>query len=510
MSSSAPPAADEAPAALAGLVARAAARARVAGRPVLASMAERVPAVDPLAAVEVLSRRAAHDAALAAEARAGRMYWTRPDRHFALAGLGAVATLAPTGAGRFAALDAAWAALLDGALIDDPSAGVGGVGPLLMGGFSFEPGGPRAGHWRGFPSALFVLPRVQVAAVGGECWLTTTVLVGPDGEPDANPDALAALRGCVLGLGDAGAPPAAGAPRGHALPLADVPSAAEWRAAVAAAVRAIRAGEMDKVVLARALRAAAPRPLDVFAALRHLRGAYPECHVFGCWRDDAAFVGASPERLVKLTCRDVQTSSLAGSAPRGATSADDARLAAALLASAKDRVEHAVVRQALTAALAELCDEVVAPAEPSLFTLPQVHHLHTAVRARLRAGHTLLELVARLHPTPAVGGAPREAALAFIRNREQLDRGWYAAPIGWVGRDGGELAVALRSAVIRGDEGWLFAGCGVVADSDPEFEFAETLLKLRPMELALAAALAADQGAEGVAVPVPAGVGGAR
>jgi isochorismate synthase len=261
------------------------------------------------------------------------------------------------------------------------------------------------------------------------------------------------------------------------------------------------------VVLARARRAAAPHALDAAAALRHLRAAYPECHIFGCWRGDAAFVGASPERLVKVAGRDVQASSLAGSAPRGATEAEDARLAAGLLTSSKDQAEHAVVRDTLAAALDELCDDVIAPEQPSLFTLPQVHHLHTAVRARLRAGRTLLELVARLHPTPAVGGAPREAALTFIREHERLDRGWYAAPIGWIGRDGGELAVALRSAVIRRDEAWLFAGCGLVADSDPEMEFAETLLKLRPMELALAAALGVDGESAAEPAGVVAGVG---
>jgi isochorismate synthase EntC len=119
-----------------------------------------------------------------------------------------------------------------------------------------------------------------------------------------------------------------------------------------------------------------------------------------------------------------------------------------------------------------------------------VHHLHTPVRARLRDGHSLLDVVARLHPTPAVGGTPREAALGFIRNHEQLDRGWYAAPIGWIGRESGEFAVALRSAVIAGSEATLFAGCGIVADSDPELEFNESALKLRPMQSALAAAIA--------------------
>jgi isochorismate synthase len=245
---------------------------------------------------------------------------------------------------------------------------------------------------------------------------------------------------------------------------------------------------MEKVVLAREVHAAAHQPFSIAAAVRHLGAAYPDCYVFNIWRGEHAFVGATPERLVRLDGRDVRTSSLAGSSPRGATPDEDRALAERLLASEKDRIEHAVVRRTLCAALAEVGDEVTAAEEPSVLTLPQVHHLHTAVHARLRAGHSLLEIVERLHPTPAVGGHPREAALRFIGAHEQMDRGWYAAPVGWLGRDHGEFAVALRSALIAGAEATLFAGCGVVADSDPDQEYAESVLKLRPMESALAAA----------------------
>jgi Isochorismate synthase len=151
------------------------------------------------------------------------------------------------------------------------------------------------------------------------------------------------------------------------------------------------------------------------------------------------------------------------------------------------------VRDSLFDALSEISDEVEAAETPSLLTLPHLHHLHTPVRARLREGLSLLDVVARLHPTPAVGGTPREAALRFIRENEKLDRGWYAAPIGWVGRQGGEFAVALRSAVIDGGDATLFAGCGIVADSDPDLEYRESVLKLQPMQAAIAAAVAEKQ-----------------
>jgi isochorismate synthase EntC len=165
-------------------------------------------------------------------------------------------------------------------------------------------------------------------------------------------------------------------------------------------------------------------------------------------------------------------------------------LSALLLSSTKDLAEHSAVRDALFNSLSEISDDVEAAETPSLLTLPNLHHLHTPVRARLREGHSLLDVVARLHPTPAVGGTPREAALRFIRNHEQLDRGWYAAPIGWIGQESGEFGVALRSAVIAGPQATLFAGCGIVADSDPALEYMESVLKLRPMQTAISEAVA--------------------
>ena len=530
---------DAVPSRVVDLLARAAAQARAEGRRVLVSLTEQIAAVDPLDVLEEFGRRATVQPAIAGHAAAGRIYWARPREGVSIAGLGAAVTMSPAGPDRFADVDQAWATLREGALIADDSRGATGTGPVLMGGGAFDPHGARAPHWSGFPNALFMLPRLQVTTVGGACWLTTNAIVGRDGALDVGPAAHEALRGCISGArarGERSARETAGR-RAHASPGGATPSAAngrgaqsagvprsapamltfdelrparEWRALVARAVEAIRDHRMLKVVLARGVHARADRDIDIIAMLRHLRAAYPDCHVFGCWRDDAAFVGASPERLVRLAGREVLASSLAGSAPRGTTPHEDAELATELLASAKDLTEHAIVRESLCAGLGGLCEEISAPAEPSLFTLPHVHHLHTAVRARLRAGRSLLDLVTHLHPTPAVGGAPREAALRFIREQERLDRGWYAAPIGWVGQDGGEFAVALRSAIVRGSDAWLFAGSGIVADSDPEAEYAETLLKLRPMEQAIAAGIEAAQpesGEAGADEALPAAVG---
>lgn len=476
---------------LESLIASARVRASTRNRPVLVTFSERLPKIDPLPALENLTRTSISNRQIAGHITAGRVYWACPRDGFALAGIGAVATFAPEGADRFQSVDAAWSALLASAVIDDPSVGASGVGPILMGGFAFDPHTRQSGRWNGFSSAHMIVPRLLLTSTGGKCWATFSLLVGADGNPDANPELLSELLSAAL---EPSKPAPNAGPEIDASPgdlsFSESQSAAQWRAIVGTAVEDIRAGAFQKVVLARDVHATAPHDLDVFAMLRHLRATHRNSFVFGYWRGESAFVGATPERLVRLDGREVRASSLAGTEKRGSTPDEDAALSALLLASAKDRAEHAAVRDSLYSSLSEICDEVIAADAPSLLTLPHVHHLHTPVQARLREGHSLLDVVARLHPTPAVGGTPREAALRFIRDHEQLDRGWYAAPIGWIGRESGEFAVALRSALIAGSEASLFAGCGIVADSDPELEFKESVLKLRPMQSALAAAVA--------------------
>lgn len=471
------------------LAASARARAIAENRMVLVSFTERAPDLDPLTVLESIERGLEFNG-LAEHVGAGMMYWTRPDEGFTLAGLGAVATLTAEGPDRFASIDRSWGEIVKGSLMNG-EIGERLPGPVLMGGFAFESDGPRSETWRNFPSAHLIVPRVQITIADGKCWSTFSWMVAADGEADIDLEALIELRDNVLEFGMS---PSAGATAID--DPADTPEFRDslpvdgWRAMVSHAVEVIRAGELQKVVLARAVEATASRELSVFELVRHLRASHSSSFVFGYWRNESAFVGASPERLVRLDGHNVRASSLAGTARRGANEAEDDELAAQLMASTKDQAEHAAVRNSLRRNLAEVCDDVVAAQTPALLTLPHVHHLHTAVTGRLRSDNSLLDLVGRLHPTPAVGGSPGENALEFIREKEQLDRGWYAAPIGWVGRDAGEFAVALRSGVITGGDATLFAGCGIVADSDPDQELAESILKLQPMQLAIAAALA--------------------
>jgi isochorismate synthase len=464
------------------------------------SFVERLsPDVDPLTVIAACVRPDAENAT--APGGADCMYWARPSDRFAVAGIGAATTLVATGTDRFREIEREWADLIDGAIIDDDAgASAIGTGPLLMGGFAFDPDGPRSARWTGFPAARFSLPRFTITEAADTRWLTTTVVVAADGVPDIPLPDLQASRARIVGFGDGSARRRSSVPPKNesGIEYTDLCKPALWLAAVGSAVDAIRGGTFEKVVLARGVRAAASDPFDIGAAIRHLRVVHPDSFIFACCRGERVFMGASPERLVRLDGREVLASSLAGSARRGADAEEDASLAAQLLDSPKDADEHAVVVRVLRDTLAELCDDVSAAPMPSLLTLPHMHHLHTIVRARLRPGHSLLELIGRLHPTPAVGGTPRAAALAFIRAHEHLDRGWYAAPVGWLQRDRGEFAVALRSALVRGSEATLFAGCGIVRDSDPELEYAESVLKLRPMAVALAAAQGAQEPSEAV------------
>jgi isochorismate synthase len=468
------------PAHLAEHLATGAAQARAQRGPVLVSLTERIPWQNAVAFFE-------QGRELAAE----RVFWEQPSAGWALAGVGAAQTFTATGPDRFARVDAAWRDLLAGARLTgaDPAAG---AGPVLLGGFGFDPARPATALWHGFPEALLVLPRFLLRSTATESWLTTSVLLWPDSDPAAEAGTLAHERTWLLstepGVPSAGYDAESIRIPPSALPTRDARPVEAWAATVAAAAADVRAGDLAKVVLAREVIVEGPQPFAAGPALRYLRGAYPNCYVFAVARGDRCFLGASPERLVRAAGGQVQVTCLAGSTARGATPDEDERLGTGLLASAKNRHEHAVVAAMLQEALAEQCLDVVMPAAPQLLKLANVQHLYTPVTARLAAGGRLLDLVARLHPTPAVGGTPRPAALAWIRAHEGLDRGWYAAPVGWLDAQGdGEFVVALRSGLIDGATAHLFAGCGIMGDSDPAAEVAESRLKLRPMLAALAA-----------------------
>lgn len=481
-------------------------QASASGRPVVASLVEPAQPLDPIALF-------AH-----APADLARALWWRTDS-LALVGLGEALALGPSESipdrwrvpreASPAWLAQAWRRLAAEALVDAPSDSPAPAGPLLLGGFAFDPLRLAEPAWRSFPAARLVLPRLLLLGEGDRWWLASTLVAWPGRDPAGELEELRRLRALLLepGAGNDTIQPAAngwaasrrdkladhraagraGPAMGAASPArVELCSPERWQAMVERAIAAIRRGELAKVVLARAVGVICQEPVSVERALRRLAKDYPGCTLFAFSYGDAVFLGATPERLVRLHARRVETMALAGSIRRGTTPEEDAALAGALLASEKDRQEHAVVVDEIRAALAPLCRSLEIPGEPSLLSMRNVHHLATPVVGELAGDHTVLDLVERLHPTPAVGGAPRAAALAFIRAHEPVDRGWYAGPVGWVDRAGeGEFAVALRSGLIHSRTARLYAGCGILADSDPEAEYAESELKLQPLLRAL-------------------------
>ncbi len=416
----------------------------------------------------------------------------QPSAGMALVGIGRAWCVEPDGVARFADAAAAWRQLIATAAAAAPDAGpMGaprGAGPILLGGLGFTGRRPGPGsEWATFGAASLVLPELTFARTGGAAYVTAST-VGADGDPAG---AVLPRRWDQLAARARELAPAAGAlvARPAIAPLAIVaeqPDRVAWDRLVGLFAGAVGRGRLDKVVIARRVGLRSPLELDPLNALRRLAAAGPESTTFAFVRGGVTFLGATPERLARTEGRAFHTAAVAGSAPRGADAVEDARLAAGLLASDKDREEHGVVVAMLREALGPIVERLdVAPA-PGILALRDVQHLVTRMEGTLRDETGILALAALLHPTPAVGGEPREAALDLIAENEGFERGWYAGPVGWLGTDGdGELMVALRCGLVAGQRAALFAGCGIVADSDPAREWEESRMKLRPVVSAL-------------------------
>ena len=435
---------------------------------------------------------------LSAAHGAERFYWAEPGHGLTLAGAGVAAQLVATPtlpddterlpAQRFADIETQARALFHRAIVR-PAEGTAAADlarPRLFGGFAFQDDFVPDNTWSVFNSAEFVLPHYQLAQQAGATFLTINALVSPDED----------LNEALHGLAEALAARLATRPIAPATPVGPIAwryplTRPMWDDMIERATSAIRAGALEKVVLARVCEARAGASIDAAAPLVALDAHYGDSYRFlfePC--PHHAFIGATPELLVSKHGRDVATMALAGSAARGATATEDDALAAELLASAKDRHEHQLVVDAIRAHLADAAGELDVPAAPSVLKLRNIQHLLTPISGRLRRpADGILPLVRRLHPTPAMGGVPPERALAFLRHAEPVPRGWYAAPIGWLDSDlDGVFAVGIRSAVTQHDRAWLYAGAGIVAGSSPAREWDETALKFRPMLGALGAA----------------------
>ena len=319
------------------------------------------------------------------------------------------------------------------------------------------------------------MPEVALARRDGEVRLTLAALAAPDDVPEELADRIAAR---AAGLRERPLPMLDPAPAGRFRIASGAPPE-HYEEAVARAVERIRSGALEKVVLAREVAVHAPAPHDAAATFGVLRAAFGSCFVFCAGRGDSAFVAASPELLVRREGLRASAVALAGSIRRSADPAVDDHLGEQLLGSAKDREEQAIVARRIARTLRPHAVWVTAPDEPAVVKVANIQHLATPIRAQLTRPVSVVELAGLLHPTPAVGGEPHAAAAPLIPALEGIDRGWYAGPVGWTdANEDGEFCVALRCALLRGAEARLYAGVGVVRDSDPAAELAETEVKL--------------------------------
>ena len=408
--------------------------------------------------------------------------WEQPDRGFAMASAGHAVRLSAAGPARFEAVRRDLEGLLEDAVVFQESGAALRAAPVSVGGFAFDPARPDEVAWFGYPDALIVVPRVMFSRAGSHLFLTVSALVEGDTDVPATAGDLATLARRLEAEARTPAPEATPA---HLLdPGADARDL--WSESVIVLTAQIAAGHPDKAVLARRVGVEATEAFDARAVLTRLRERFPECTVFAVRAGESCFLGATPETLVSLNGDRVRADCLAGSARRGKTDDDDARIGAELLADDKERREHAFVASGITEALAAVASDIHAAAAPGLRRMANVQHLHTPIEARTDEPRHVLELVQLLHPTAATAGLPKDAALCLIREQEPFSRGWYAGPIGWIDAEGGgEFAVALRSGLLRDDVATLYAGCGIVQGSQPEREWAESEIKLEAMLWAL-------------------------
>ncbi len=391
-------------------------------------------------------------------------------------GLGVCHEITGSGPERFAIVRSAAEALFRRVRVVTPS---DVMAPVLLGGFAFQAGHAHSGSWSAFGDARFVLPKISYLRDERRAALRLA-LAPEDLRPDAVRSELLGLERMRSELAALEQRPASLGPRPRLMATEELGEAAFTRW-VEEILAGIRRGEFEKVVAARSVGFELSPTPDPVRVLGRLRVLAPECTRFALRRGAATFLGATPERLVSLRAGVVETEALAGSIRAG----DPARRAE-LLDSSKERAEHELVAGELVRRLESLATEIRRPDRPEVRSLRHVLHLWTPIRAVLREPLHVLDLVERLHPTPAVGGVPTAEALSFIAEREPGERGWYAGPIGWCDARGeGEFAVALRSGLLEGTRANLYAGAGIVRASNAHSEWLETRLKLMALTSAL-------------------------
>ena len=415
-------------------------------------------------------------------------YWEKPSDNFSIAAAGEVARIRSTGKNRFSDASRAGKKLIH-EIFHFSKLTHSKTAPHLFGGFSFYDHNISK-DWAEFGAASFTLPECSIIVNGSLCLLTITLKLNNNDKVETLTnhiyEQLVYLNEFCSSENYETAPES---DKNHnvKLPNQDSPEFFNWKYSIDSATNHIEQGKYEKIVLARKLRIKTPNFVCDTHILNKLRHQYPDCYSFLIRQSEqSSFIGCTPERLASFNNEFILTEGLAGSTPRGTTASEDVQLENELLKSKKDRNEHEFVINAIFKSLQSYSDSLHIPKLPSVKKLTNVQHLYTPIRAHIKKGVSKTEVLKNLHPTPAVGGYPREQAVPFISQFEDFDRGWYAAPIGWINANGdGEFVVAIRSGLIKHDEVNFYAGCGIVKGSDPSKEWEETNLKFIPMLSAL-------------------------
>lgn len=402
-----------------------------------------------------------------------RTFWGEPQNNFFIVGVGVAYNISAEN-NRYEETEKKWSRLKHSALINNEFHQAG-TGLVAVGGMSFDPKRTKDQRWQHYPNSQLIVPEVMLTVDQDEQFLTTNVFLNDKHLEQSFKEVHEQLLNFLhqpyikqdLQL--------------QVLNKAEQ-AVAQWKKSVQLAIDKINRKQAEKIVLARELRVSLNSAPTIGTILQGLLQTQPTSYIFAIERKDYCFIGATPERLVRVEGKDLLSTCLAGTAPRGKTKADDEQKRVGLFNDPKNRLEHDHVVQMINEAITPYCEHIHIPKTPTVKTLKNLHHLYTPVTATLKEQASIFNIVEALHPTPALGGVPRSKALAFIREHESFDRGWFGAPVGWLdGQNNGEFAVAIRSGLIQRDTVSLFAGCGVMGDSNIEEEYEETGVKFLPM-----------------------------
>lgn len=446
------------------------AKARELSMPILVSEVQKVDHIEPLAFFSAGQKKYLGE----------RFYWKDPSDDIFISGLGICKLIhCDQNSDRFFHVEKEWKKAIENGIIYNDFHEAG-TGPLMFGGFSFDPIKKKTQLWSKFSDALFHMPKYLLTKVNGQYYLTTNVLC-------TQHDDLSIAERVFLErqqiLSSVHQPKKV---KDAAINKKEEVNPENWKETVRKLVSHLKNGELKKAVLARELRLYFNDDVPIEGVLKRLLTEQRESYTFAFESNGDCFIGASPERLVKKEGKKLYSTCLAGSIARGKTEEEDEQLGQTLLGDDKNLMEHQFVVEMIKDAMEQVCEQVELPDHPVLMKMRDIQHLFTPVVGISKSQSSLFQLVDRLHPTPALGGFPKQDAVEMIREIEELDRGLYGAPVGWIDNNGnGEFAVAIRSALIQGNEASLFAGCGIISDSDAESEYSETKVKFKPMLSAL-------------------------